>query len=142
MVPGFVKKDQLDLVSTKLEFWKVVDTHVKENGIFFLLQLFNHGSQSFYYKTEGSAHGASEMRANLRSPFSHFQWEQKVVSQTINNLALNAFIGWRMYEKSSLLDCADSFGSLYSFRNHLNSAKYINFLCSICRQSYSVMLKH
>lgn len=49
-----------------------------------------------------------------------------MVSQIIKIVGINAFIGWRIYEKRQFLDSADIFGSLDSFRHQLNSVQCIN----------------
>lgn len=59
----------------------------------------------------------------LRSSNSHFKWEQKLVSQTIKTLAINAFITWRMFERQDLLESAETFCSLDSYRNVLNKVQ-------------------
>jgi len=143
VIPAFVKEEHKNIIETKLHFWKVVNEHVAENGPFVPLKLFKHAAQSFYSKTKGGVDGASEMRANLRSPSSHFQWEQKLVSQTIKTVAINAFIGWRIYERRGLLETSDMFGSLDSFRNQLNNVQATNsFMLDLSKEllSYAATL--
>lgn len=59
----------------------------------------------------------------MRSSTSSLPWEQKLVTQTLKTLFVNAFITWRMYEKRDLLQSLSSFRSLDSFRHSLNAVQ-------------------
>ncbi|PXF43292.1 hypothetical protein BWQ96_06931 [Gracilariopsis chorda] len=48
------------------------------------------------------------------------KWEQKVVTQTLKTLSVNAFISWRMSQKRDLLQSKETFRSLKSYRQALN----------------------
>lgn len=122
-IPSFVDKAQLQVVSSRLEFWKKVYNYVSKNGPFRPLKLFKHSVQSFYSKTKAGVDGATQQRALLRSPSSHFAWEQKLLTQTLKCLVVNAFISWRMYERRDLLTESSSFGCLDRFRNSVNKVQ-------------------
>ena len=117
--PQFVDSELRPAISSRHLFWKNIDTHVKVHVPFVPLKLFKHASKSFYCKTKASVDGATEQRAILRCSTSHFKWEQKVVWQTLKTLAINAFIGWRMFQRENLLESSDTLHSLYHYGNLL-----------------------
>lgn len=91
-----------------------------DNGAFPPLQLFKHATQVYYSKTKGGVDGATKQRAMLRSSTSHLKWEQKIVSQTLKTVAINAFLAWRMFKRQEILQSDTELKSLESFRNSLN----------------------
>lgn len=46
-IPPFVSTSLRSTITTQLEFWHIVDGHVKVNGAFLPLKLFKHAVQSF-----------------------------------------------------------------------------------------------
>ena len=95
-VPELINDECKECVESRHKYWKLIDDRVKIRGPFPPLKLFKHASQSFYSKTKAGVYGATQQRAILRSSTSHFQWEQKLVSQILKTIAINSFIGWRM----------------------------------------------
>lgn len=137
--PAFADSDSRRVIQERLSFWKVVNTCVKENGPLPPLKLFKHGSQSLYSKTKGGVDGGTQYRAILRSPSSVLNWEQKIVSQTLKNLAVNAFIAWRMRQRSDLLESMDKFGGVDKFRTALNKVQSLgDFIFEVCPE----LLRH
>lgn len=67
--------------------------------------------------------GSTQQRAILRSPTSHLKWEQKLAVQILKTVTINAFVGYRMYERKDLLNSAASFKSLEMYRNLLNKVQ-------------------
>lgn len=119
-VPLFADRDSRISIEEHLPFWRTINGHVKEKGPFPPLKLFKHGSQSLYSKTKGGVDGSAQARSILRCSTSSLQWEQKLVSQTLKSIAVNAFIAWRMAQKKELLISKEAFGSLDSYRDALN----------------------
>lgn len=122
-MPLFVPRENLDLLHSRWGFWKLVNRHVKTDGPFRPLKLFKHSTQSFYSKTKGGVDGATQQRAILRSATSHFAWEQKLVTQVLKTVCVNAFLAWRIFERRDLLQRVEDFKSLDSFRNALNKVQ-------------------
>ena len=134
-VPPFADPASAVTLRGRLSFWKIVYNHVKENDAFPPLKLFKHGTQSLYSKTKGGVDGSAQARAILRSSTSSLKWEQKIVSQTLKTLAINAFIAWRMAEKESLLQSKEAFGSLEKFRASLNKVQSLaDFIHDVSRE--------
>lgn len=122
-IPYFAPRGCFDILRSRWSFWKVVNEHVKANGPFRPLKLFKHAIQSFYSKTKGGVDGATQQRAILRSATSHLQWEQKLVSQVLKTVSINAFIAWRIFERRDLLQNLGEFKSLERYRNALNKVQ-------------------
>jgi hypothetical protein len=122
-LPLFADRDSRQIVEECLSFWRIVNNHVKEKGAFVPLKLFKHAAQSLYSKTKGGVDGSAQARSILRSSTSSFAWEQKIVSQTLKTLAVNAFHAWRMSQNEDLLQTIDAFCSLDHYRNGLNSVQ-------------------
>ena len=101
VLPQFADPASTHTLLGRLSFWQKVNSHVKEHDAFLPLKLFRHGTQSLYSKTKCGVDGSAQARAILRSSTSSLKWEQKIVSQTIKTLAINAFIAWRMAEKEA-----------------------------------------
>lgn len=89
--PEFVPTSQKKMVKSKFEFWILVHNNVLNNGPFVPLKLFKHATQCFYSKTKGGVDGAIQQRAILRCSTSHLKWEQKLVSQVFETVAVNSF---------------------------------------------------
>ena len=119
-IPTFISAEHREVVKSNLQFWNVVNRYVKANGPFQPLKLFKHAEQSFYSKTNGGVDGATQQRAVMRSSTSHLQCEQKLVSQVLKTLSVNAFVAWRIFERRDLLQSAEHFKSLESYRDALN----------------------
>lgn len=122
-IPSFVAVQEREVVRTRWEFWKVVNDHVKSKGPFRPLKVFKHAMQSFYSKTKGGVDGATQQRAILRSSTSHLAWEQKLVSQVLKTVSLNAFFAWRIFERRDLLLTMEDFKNLECFRNAVNKVQ-------------------
>ena len=90
--PQFTDRETRRTIVERHPFWLTVNSQVKDHGAFPPLKLFKHGAQSLYSKTKGGVDGSAQARSILRSSTSSFAWEQKLVSQTIQTLAVNAFI--------------------------------------------------
>ena len=105
------------------QFWKLTDDLLNLRGPFPPLKLFKHASQRFCSNTMACVDGATQQRVILPFSTSHFQWEQKLVSQILTSIAINSFIGWRMSERVDLLESTESFKALYKYRNPLNKVQ-------------------
>ncbi len=99
--PQFLSASFATSLKTKHQYWKSVNDFVMNRHAFPPLKLFKHGTQCLYSRTKGGIDGSAQARAILRSPTSSLKWEQKVVTQTMKTLAVNAFISWRMLEKGA-----------------------------------------
>ena len=104
LLPLFTGTTPRRYLKSKLPFWLIVNTYIKEKGPLSPLKLFKHDSQSLYSKTKGRVDGSAQARAILQSYTSSLKWEQKRVSQTIKPQAVNSFIAWRMTQKRNLLE--------------------------------------
>lgn len=89
--PTFVTSELRYVIEKRFPFWNIVDNWVKQNEEISPLKLFKHGAQSLCSKAEGGVNSSSQARAIMRSPTPSFYWEQKIVSQTLKILAVNAF---------------------------------------------------
>lgn len=119
-VPLFADCTSCNDIEELLPFWLTIDPHVKQKGPFPPLKIFKHGSQIIYSKTKGGLDGSTQARSILYWPTLSLQWKQKLVSQILNTLNVNAFISWRISEKEDLLVSKDAFGSLESYLDILN----------------------
>jgi hypothetical protein len=108
----------LKSIKSRLAFWKLIDSHVKENTPFPRLNLFWHGCQAFYAKPKGGLDGSAQARAIFRSTTSSFKWEQNIVSQTLTTLTVNAFISCRMTQNEHLLETKENLRALTAFVSH------------------------
>lgn len=133
-IPPFADSQTKKALKTHLEFWRAVNLYVKTSHAFPPLKLFKHGTQSFYSKTKGGVDGSAQARAVLRSPTSSLQWEQKIVTQTLKTIFINAFIAWRMCQKRSRLESKESFESLEKFRHSLNCVQSLADFSFDCAQ--------
>ena len=59
----------------------------------------------------------------MRSPTASMQWEQKIVTQCLKTVLINAFISYRLLKAQHLLESSSSFKSLTAFRNALNAVE-------------------
>lgn len=130
-LPGYVDKACKDLILSKRKFWLIEDNYVTKNGCFPPLKLFKQAAQSFYSKVKAGVEGTTQKRAVLRSSTSHLIWEQKIVSQTIEFAAINAYFAWRMVERQDLLECAETFRSIEIYRNSLNKHATTEFIYDV-----------
>lgn len=119
-VPTFVPKEKLDILRIKCEFWKLANAYDTTSGPFRPLKLFKHVTQSFYSKTKGLVDGSTQQRALLRSATSHFRWEQKIVTEVLKTVCINAFFACRIFERRDLLERIEDFNNLESYLNALN----------------------
>jgi hypothetical protein len=103
-IPAFADAGTAAILKSRIHFWKVVDEYLIRKGPLPPIKVFKHGTQSIYSKTKGGVDGSAQARAVLRSSTSSLHWEQKIVTQTLKTLAVNAFISYRMEVKSSLLE--------------------------------------
>lgn len=117
VLPPFIPADDIDVVKSKLSFWKLVNSRVCKEGPFLPLKLFKHVTQCFDSKTKGGVDGATQQRAVLQSKTSHLSWEQKMVSQFLKTPAINDFFVWRTYKQRELLSSYTTFKSLEAFCN-------------------------
>jgi hypothetical protein len=123
-VPQTADMELRKIALSRIPFWRLVDKHVHERDAFYPpVRLFRHGIQSIYSRTKGGVDGSAQARAILRSPTSSFKWEQKIVSQTLKTLSVNAFISWRMLQTKRKLETKESFQDLDHFRACLNSVQ-------------------
>jgi hypothetical protein len=127
MPPSISYQYVLKSIKSRLAFWKLIDSHVKENTPFPPLNLFRHGCQAFYAKTKGGVDGSAQARAIFRSTTSSFKWEPKIMSQTLKTLTVNAFISWRMTRNKHLLETKENFQSLDSFRSALKNTQSLSY---------------
>jgi transposase-like protein len=125
-VPDFADRRTLKLIRSRIDFWKLVNNHVREKGPFPPLKLFKHGCQAFYSKTKGGVDGSAQARAIFRSSTSSLKWEQKIVSQTFKTLTVNSFISWRITENKRSLENKDTFKGLDHFRGTLNTLQSLS----------------
>lgn len=107
-------------MSGRICFWRTVNYAVTDSTPFAPLKLFRNCPKSMFSKTTGGVHGGAQARVVLRSSTSVFHSEQKVVSQTLKGIAINAFIAWGMNTKENLLRSSDSFRGLDQHRRALN----------------------
>lgn len=121
--PSFATTEVLSIIQKQLPFWRIINGYVKEKGPFPPLKLFKHGAQSLYSKTKGGVDGSAQARSILCCSTSSFPWEQKIVSQTLKTLAVNALIAWRMAKPEDLLCSKAHFGSLEQYRDAVNSVQ-------------------
>ncbi|PXF43106.1 hypothetical protein BWQ96_07140 [Gracilariopsis chorda] len=119
-IPSFSDTETTKVLQSRFQFWSLVNNYVTQNDAFPPLKLFKHASQSLYSRTKGGVDGSTQARAILRSSTSAMKWEQKVVTQTLKTLSVNAFISWRMSQKRDLLQSKETFRSLKSYRQALN----------------------
>ncbi len=105
---------------SNVSFWSSFRSKVLQEGPTQPLKLFKHGSQSIYSKTKGGVDGTAQARAILRCSTSSLSWEQKMVSQILETLAVNAFTSWRMLRNEKLLTSSSLFVSLNKNRDRLN----------------------
>jgi hypothetical protein len=123
-VPEMPDPELRKIAESRICFWRLVNEHVRDSDAFYPpVKIFRHGMQSLYSKTKGGVDGSAQARAILRSPTSSFKWEQKIVSQTMKTLCVNAFIAWRMLQMKSRLQTKESFQDLERFRSCLNSVQ-------------------
>ena len=123
-MPSIQDAELSKVIYSRLPFWRLVNSYVLENSAFYPpVKLFRHGVQTLYSKTKGGVDGSAQARAILRSPTSSLKWEQKVVTQTLKTLAVNAFVAWRMRQKKSLLENKESFQNLEYYRGCLNAVQ-------------------
>jgi hypothetical protein len=122
-VPYFASSDTKKKLLSKLHFWRTVKDHILEHGALLPVKIFKHGTQSFYSKTKGGVDGAFRARALLRASTTHMKWEQKIVCHIWKTLVINAFIAWRIAERSDLLQSASSFETLDKFRHKINNVQ-------------------
>lgn len=108
MVPDFADEKTASLLSTRFPFWALLNEYIRSNGPLPPINVFKHGTQSFYSKTKGSVDGSAQARAILRSSSSSLSWEQKIVTQTLKILAINGFISYRLNVRSSLLNSEET----------------------------------
>lgn len=124
-IPAFADAESKRMMKTHFGFWRTVDAYVHTHDT--PLKRFKHAAQSFYSKTKGGIDGSAQARAILRSSTSALSWEQKLVTQTLKTLLINAFkriiITWRISERRSLLQNKQAFGKLDTFRHNLNSTQ-------------------
>lgn len=133
--PAFTEPSTARTLKSRLPFWMMVNNYVKDNDALPPLKTFRHASQSLYSKTKGGVDGSAQARAILRSSTSSLKWEQKVVSQTIKTLAINAFIAWRMDQKKELLETKETFQSLNFYRRSLNEVESLaDFTYEVSRE--------
>lgn len=85
--------------------------------------MFKHAAESFYSKTNVGAGGAAQQTAIMRSPTSHFRWEQKTVTKIIKKLSVNAFVGWKMFQREDLLESGEIFRSIENYCNNFNKVQ-------------------
>lgn len=119
-IPSFVPSNQRSALQSRLDFWSAVNNHVISTGPFQPLKLFKHATQSFYSKTKGGVDGATQYRAVLTSSGSQLAWEQKLITQVLKSLSINAFLAWRIFERRDLVNTSATFKSLDNYRCALN----------------------
>jgi hypothetical protein len=79
--------------------------HIHERDAFYPpMRLFIYRIQSIFSRINGVVDGSAQARAILKSPTSSFKWKQKIVSQTLKTLSVNAFISWRMLQMKGKLE--------------------------------------
>lgn len=124
VLPEFIDNVQKDIVESWLRFYDAVNRKVKASGPFVPgVRLFKHSIQSIYSKTKGGVDGMTQWRSIMRSPTSSMKWEQKLVTQCLKTVLVNAFIGFRLLQVEHLLGSSSSFKSLTAFRNSLNAVE-------------------
>lgn len=64
--------------------------------------------------------GATQQRAILRTSSTYLSWEQKVVTQILKTVSVNALIAWRINYSRSVLQDFQMFKSLPAFTNTMN----------------------
>ena len=81
---------------------------------------------------------STQARVILRSSTSSFQWEQKIVSQMLKTIAINAFIAWRMNTREALLRTSETFRSLGHYRSTLNNLQSLrHFIFEVSKELLS-----
>lgn len=121
VVPEIDSRSQRRTVLSNLPIWKTVPNYVRSNGAMPSVRIFRHGLQFMYSKTKCGVDGAAQFRAGLRSSTSRFDWESKIVSQTLKTLILNSFIPWRVLRMDDVGggDWSE-FHSLDEYRRNVN----------------------
>lgn len=107
IVPVFYPSEAKTLCGARFSFWNIVNGTIKTERILPRLKHFKHGPRSLYSKTKVVVDGSVQARAILRSSTPHLKYEQKLISQVINNLAVDSFISWRIF-KTNLIFYAHS----------------------------------
>lgn len=69
----------------------------------------------------------TQQMAILRRSPSHLQWEQKLVSQIIKTVCVNAYISWVMFFLRDILTFPDTFKGLNKYRNALKRVQCIAY---------------
>jgi hypothetical protein len=59
----------------------------------------------------------------MRSPTASMNWEQKIVTQCLKTVLINAFISYRLLKAQHMLESSSSFKSLAAFRIALNAVE-------------------
>jgi hypothetical protein len=123
-VPEMPDPELRKIAESRICFWRLVNKHVRDSDAFYPpVKHFRHGMQSLYSKTKGGVDGSAQAKAILRSPTSSFKREQKIVSQLMKTLCVNAFIAWRMLQMKSRLQTKELFQDLERFRSCINSVQ-------------------
>lgn len=91
--PAIATSPQRKTILSKLPLLKSLNGHVARYRPIQPVRLFRHGLRVFYYKSKCGVDGAAEFRASLRFPTSRFDWESKVVTQTLKTLIVNHIPG-------------------------------------------------
>lgn len=68
----------------------------------------------------------SQWRSVLRSQSVSLLWEQKIVTQCLKTLAINAFVAYRMNECKEYLQSKETFRTLTYFRGKMNKVNSLS----------------
>ena len=108
------------VISARLPFWRMVSKDITERGPFVHVHISKHGSQTLYNKTKGGVNGNAQMRAILRCSTDTLKWEQKVVTQILKSITVNAWVAWRQLQRQDLLASSKNFKGLEQHRHAPN----------------------
>ena len=126
-VPSFVTGEDKEIISSHLRFWKMVNSHIKENGPSKPVLLYRHAAQALYSKTKGGLDGSSEYHAGFSPNAGALDFERKFVVRSIFTVLINAAIIWRMWQRRDLLvNLQATSSTLSKLRNAFNHVESIN----------------
>lgn len=101
----------------------MVNDHVKANGPFCPLKLFEYVTQSFYLKTKEGGDSPAQQMSMLCISFSYRARKQNMVTQVLKTVIVIAFISWGIIQRCDLLQRFEIFKYLNGFRNALNKSQ-------------------
>jgi hypothetical protein len=133
------------LLLSKHKFWSVVNSYVSRSGPLPPVKVFKHSLQSYYSRTKGGVDGVTQARALLRTSTTNLGWEQKIVSQVLKTVIVNAFVAWRMSVREDLVETSESFKSVDRYRQILNNVQPLgDFVLDLCKEMllHAKILRH